>query len=361
MPPRHVGTLSLDDLLARRDVTPLQLGLDIIQTVLTRDQAAHNRVTQDMISKYAVISTDIRRRYGVSDTLDFARVDEFGRSHTQKVVTSSVVEFPLERYQAAVGWTADFFRAKTVADLAMTQVAAQNGHVLNIRARLQAAIYGASNYTFTDYLDTGIDVGVKRFVNADGAPIPNGPNGETFNASSHTHYLFSNGLTDVGAQALVDTVMEHHSEPRVYIYINRADEVSWRALTNFKPYIDNRISIALTTTGVPNTQLDPYNPNDREIGLYSGAIIAVKPWAISNYASALDLGANTPKPLVARVRNAGDGLGLRTVADNVMFPLQAQFMQAEFGFGVWERTAGAVLYHATSASAYVDPAVVSAP
>jgi hypothetical protein len=242
----------------------------------------------------------------------------------------------------------------------MTQVAAQNGHVLNIRARLQAAMFGASNYSFEDYLDTKITIGVKRFVNADSAPIPNGPNGETFNASSHTHYLFSNGLTDAGAQALVDTVMEHHAEPRVYVYVNRADEVAWRALANFKPFIDARLDTGIVTTPSPTQRLNPYNPNDREIGLYGGAVVSVKPWALSNYAAALDLGANTPKPLVARVRNNGDGVGLRNVAENVLFPLQAQYMRSEFGFGVWERTAGAVLYHAAGAVAYVEPAVVAA-
>ena len=42
-------------------------------------------------------------------------------------------------------------------------------------------------------------------------------------------------------------------------------------------------------------------------------------------------------------------------ADEENHPLRAQFMEAIFGVGTWERTAMAVLYYA--GGAYVDPVI----
>jgi hypothetical protein len=351
MPGNRVGILSLDDLLARRDVTPLELGLDTIVASLNADMAIHNRLTTDMVSTFAVVTTDIRRRYGVSSSIQFKKVDEFGRSHTQKAVTGSVVEFPMDKFQAAIGWTAEFFRQKTVADMAMTQSAVQNGHVLGIRTELQRAIYGAANYTFTDYLATGIDLGVKRFLNADGADIPMGPNGESFNAATHNHYLFSDDLTAAGADALVATVLEHHQNGAPKVFINLADQAKWEALPKFKPYTDARLTLD-ANGDVPTVRQNMLQTNDKAIGLYGAAEVWIKPWALSDYSVCMDIAA--PKPLAARVRE-GSAIVLRTVAQNVLFPIQAEYMESEFGFGVYTRTNGAVLYHAVGAVAYVEP------
>lgn len=351
MPPRNLGILSMADMLRNRFQTPVQLGLDVINRSLTADLAIHNRITANVMSTFAENSADRRRRYGVSGELEFLKADEFTRSHTQKVVTGSEVEFPMEGFQAAIGWTAMFFRNKTVADMAMTQNAAKIGHVKSIRRELQRALFGATNYSVYDYRVDDIQLDIKRFVNADGAPIPMGPNGESFNAATHTHYLWNNGLTNSAAHALVNTILEHYQDGDIQIYINSADEAAWSALTDFKEFIDNRLTIA-TDTSVPLVRLNPRRMNDRAIGYFGAATIVVKPWAISDYAVGLDVAG--PKPLVVRTRD-GSGPQLQTVATNVLFPLQADYMETEFGVGVWNRTNGAVLYHAAGASAYVDP------
>jgi hypothetical protein len=352
MPPKQIGILSMADLLKERFQTPVQLGLDTIQRSLQADLAIHNRIINDITQTFAETSADRRRRYGVSGQLEFLEADEFTRSHTQKVITGSEVEFPLKGFQAAIGWTAQFFKNKTVADMASTQVAAKVGHVQRIRSELQKAIYGSSNYSTFDYRVDNIQLDVKRFVNADGAPIPMGPNGETFNAGTHTHYIFHNALDNTSAHALVQTVLEHHNDGQIRVFINSADEAAWRGLADFKPYVDARLTIPITTSN-PTTRLDPFKTNDRAIGLFDAAEVWVKPWALSNYAVAMDVSTGM-KPLVLRTRD-GNGARLDTVGTNVLFPLQADYMESEFGFGVWTRTNGAVLYHAAGAVAYVDP------
>jgi hypothetical protein len=305
------------------------------------------------MSPFAATTSDRRRRYGASSELKFLTADEFTRAHTQKVVTGSEVEFPMEGFQAAIGWTAQFFKNKTVADMAATQVAAKVGHISAIKRRMQMAMFGATNYTFYDYrMPDEIALDVKRFVNADGAPIPMGPNGATFNAATHTHYLWTNALTNAGAHTLVQTILEHYNSPDIRIFINIGDEAAWRALADFKPFTDSRI-IPGSDADRAAGRLDPFNPGDRSIGIFDAATVWVKPWGVVNYAVCLDVGS-AAKPLALRTRDGGS-IRLDTVATNVLFPLQADYMESEFGFGVWNRTNGAVYYYAAAAAAYVEP------
>jgi hypothetical protein len=352
MPPRNLGILSMQDMLRNRFQTPVQLGLDTIARSLQADLAIHNRIIQDLTSTFAVTTADRRRRYGVSSALQFLTADEFTRAHTQKVITGSEVEFPMEGFQAAIGWTAQFFQNKTVADMAATQVASKVGHINAIKRRLQLAIFGATNYTFQDYRVDEVNLDVKRFLNADGAPIPMGPNGEQFTAGTHTHYLFSDGITNTSAHALVNTVFEHHNSSGLRVYINIADESAWRALADFKPYVDTRIVPSVNADRAAGS-LDPFNPGNRAIGIFGPAEVWVKPWGVANYAVCLATDTDL-KPLAMRTRDGGAPV-LRTVATNVLFPLQADYMESEFGVGTWTRTNGAVLFFGAGAVAYVEP------
>lgn len=353
MPGKYTGILSMADLLEVRFQSPVEFGLDAIAASLAADLAVHNRLTNDALAPLSVTTKDRRRRYGGSDQIEFKRSDEFSRMHTQKVITGSVVEFPLDGFQAAVGWTAMFFQNKTVADMAMTQNAVKAGHMTRIRRELQRAVYGSTNFTWNDYRVDQIDLTVRRFLNADGEAIPMGPNGEVFDAATHTHYLFNNGLTNAAALALVATIVEHHQGGNPVIYINSGNETAWRGLADFRPFTDARL-IQGNTDGTPIQRLSNLNTADRAIGIFGVATVWVKPWALLDYALATDLGA--PKPVVCRTRT-GAPVNLNTIATNVLFPLQADYMESEFGFGVWTRTNGAVLYYAAGAVAYVAPTI----
>lgn len=354
MPGKQVGVLSIADLLAVRFLSAVKFGLDTIQASLEADMQIHNALMTDMVGTFAEVSNDRHRLYGIGGTVRGSQVDEFGRAHTQKNTTGSEVGFPLRRFQYAIGWTADYLNMKTPADLAQTQLAVQNGHALDIRSQLQSAIYGATNYDFKDFLVDGFTIKAKRFLNADGADIPVGPNGETFNGSTHTHYLANATLDDTSAAALIATVVEHHQDGEPRVFINVADEAAWRALTNFKPYVDSRLTLN-ANANQPNMRLNPFRTNNRPIGLYGAAEVWVKPWAVSGYAVCMDVSPRAGKPLVARVRD-GNAITLKTAAQIVLFPLQADYMNSEFGFGVWTRTNGAVLDHGHVS--YTEPAAL---
>jgi hypothetical protein len=348
----RVGLNSIDDLLEIRFRSPLQIGLNTIEPVLRRDMEIHNTLTNQMVSTFADITDDYQRIYGSSDVIEMVEADEFTRAHTQKGRTGSVAGFPLRGYQAAIGWDKAYFQRATVADMAQSQISAQKSQIIKLRTEMQRAMYLSSNYSFVDYRDSKVTLAVKRFVNADGLSIPDGPQGQTFNASTHTHYLATAAATAADVNALIRTVLEHHVGGKPVIFINQADETQFRAITGFQPYVDSRLTLN-ANQNQPNARLNPLTTDDRPIGLFGSAEVWVKPWALTSYWLCTDMSEGAPRPLVARVRKGADSLALVTAAQLDFAPLYAKYMESEFGFGVWTRTNGAVLY--TGGGAYVDP------
>lgn len=348
----RVGLNSIDDLLEIRFRSPLAIGLNTIEPVLRNDMEVHNKLTNQMVSAFADISDDYQRVYGSSDALEMVEADEFTRAHTQKGRTGSVAGFPMRGYQVAIGWDKAYFARATVADMAQSQLAAQKSQIVKLRAEMQRAMYLSSNYSFVDYRDSKVTLAVKRFVNADSLDIPDGPQGQTFNPATHTHYLATAAAVAADVNALIRTVVEHHSGGKPVIFINQADETQFRAITGFQAYVDSRLTLN-ANQNQPNARLNNLVTDDRAIGLFGSAEVWVKPWALTSYWLCTDMSESAPRPLVARVRKDSGSLALVTAAQLDFAPLYAKYMETEFGFGVWTRTNGAVLY--TGGGAYVDP------
>jgi hypothetical protein len=154
--------------------------------------------------------------------------------------------------------------------------------------------------------------------------------------------------------ALINTVLEHYSAGEVRVYINRAQETAFRALTGFTAYVDARL-IPATTTVNARVNLDVANTYNRAIGIFGAAEVWVKPWVPSGYLFAFIPGA--PKPLCFRERRAGTG-DLVLAFEDEEYPLRARTLEAEYGIGVWQRTNGAALFvDAGAAGAYVTPTI----
>lgn len=347
-----VGTATIADLIRARFQSLAGFDQENIASALTADLAVHNQLVTEMVGALAEISSDRQRIYGTSDSGQMLEVDEFSRGPTQKPQVGATVAFPMRLFQYNVGWTRKFFQTKQVNDLLMLYLAAKKAHRKKIQVLLKKAMFGSSNFTYRDHLVDNVDLPVKRFLNADSVPIPEGPNGETFNAASHTHYLANAGLTAGFALSVINTVVEHGNGGMVRLVINAADETAFRALTGFQAYVDPRI--ALGTGQVANQQrLNITRLDNRAIGIFGAAEVWVKPWGIANYLLAYDETAEQ-KPLVLRTRS-GQGVNLAIAAEIALYPLTAQFMEDEFDFAVWNRTNGAIGYF--GGGAYVVPAI----
>jgi hypothetical protein len=348
----RTGTHDISSLLATRNQSAAAFGMDTIAEVVARDLEAHNTLMRDAVSEFAEITVDRQRISGASPAGEMKKVDEYGRAPTQKPAQNAQVGFPLDKFQYPIGWTKDWAEEKTPADVAQMAQNAELAHRKVILREIKRAIFLSANYQHVDDLVDNISFGVKRLANADSAAIPDGPNGETFDAATHTHYLANATLTTVFADALINTVVEHGHGGAVRVYINKAQEAAWRGLTGFSAYLDARLTLG-TQANQPATRLNITRMDNRPIGIYGAAEIWVKPWVPTTYALAFDADASG-KPLVIRERVAGS-MNLRLVAEIDTHPLVVDFRECKFGAGVWTRTNGAVLY--TGGGAYVDPTI----
>lgn len=346
------GTHDISTLLATRYQSAADYGQDKIAAVLAADVAAHNAVMMEMVSDICEVTTDRQRRYGTSISGEMVEVDEYGRAQTQVAKPGATVGFPLRLNQFAIGWTEKWMQTHTPADMAIATQNAQKAHMRAVVRDIKRALYGATNYTFYDHLVDNVELAVKRLVNADSANIPDGPNGETFDGSTHTHYNANATLTAAALQANVEDVIEHGHGSMVRLAIARADETAVRALSGFTAYPDPRIIYRATDT--PGQTVDISRLDNRAIGIFNGAEVWVKPWAIANYHFAWDAGA-TDKPLAFRQRESAALQGLRIAATLNTYPLVAQYMEVEYGIGVWTRTNGAILYSASGT--WADPTI----
>jgi hypothetical protein len=348
----NTGTYDISSLLNQTFTTAEEFGLDKIADVLQRDLDAHNAVVTEAIDELAEVTTEREGVYGTSADGEMLEVDEYGRAPTQKEEVGERVAWPLRLFQYNLGWTAKYLQVATPADLAKSQLNAEAAHWRAILRDIKRAIYGSANYTYRDHLIDKALLDIKRFVNADGAGVPNGPNGETFDGDTHTHYDANNGWLAAALLASINDVIEHGHGGAVKTAINKADETAVRALTGFVAYPDPRVVYRATDT--PGQTLDISRLDNRAIGIFNGAEIWVKSWALDNYPFSWD-SADPRKPLRFRQRNQTALQGLRLAAENADYPLYVKFQEAEFGVGVWTRTNGAVLY--VGGGTWVDPVI----
>lgn len=349
------GTHDISTLLAAKTQTAVQFGMDTITEVLQADLAAHNAIMQDLLKELAERTTDRMRRAGTSINSEMIEVDEFGRAPTQKATPGQNVGFPLRKFDHPLGWTRRFLQVATPADLASGQLAAQKAHRKAFAREIRRGLYFATNYTFSDHLVDNLELPVKRLVNADSAAIPEGPNGETFDGTTHTHYRARVGtLAASDVDALVDDVIEHGHGGQIRIVIAAGDVTAMTGLTaGFTPLTPVHVHPG-SASPITDVRLDPTRLTNRLVGYWRGSYeVWTKPWAIAGYWLAYDA-ADEAKPLALR-EDLVEGVTLHRAAEIDMYPLRAEYMTSMFGFGVWTRTNGAVLY--TGATSWADPTI----
>jgi len=355
------GTLSTLDTLAATQQSIAEYGEDRAWDQIDVALAAHNRQMQELVDGFVEITADRQRRYGSAASKSMQELDQFGQPAPQKVTAGVTVGFPLRLYGDALQWTRKFMQTPgSAAQLTAELNSMMDADRRNIIYQIKKALFTPAGYSFLDVLIDSVTLAVKPLVNADGASIPLGPNGESFNAGSHTHYLYTTGTAIAAADlsGLITTVLEHHNTGTPVVYISTAEESAVRGLVGFTAYIDARIVRGGgATTDVAGAGLDMMNPYDRAIGLFGAAEIRVRPWMPSGYLLATVLNAGM-SPLVMRTRG---GFGaLQLIFEDESHPLRAKSYEREFGMGVWTRTGAAVLYIDTgNGDVYVAPTLTN--
>lgn len=317
----------------------------------------HNRLINQMTDDLVEPTMERYMTWGSNDTIDMIEGDEYSRPDAQKVTVNPVdMGFPLRIKQAAYGVTKLFMETKTLGDLEQVITAATDADIRDRLKTIRAALFNpTNNLTYKDRWVDNITLPIRALVNADGAYIRPDQFGNVFDPSTHTHFLGTSSFADTDLLALINTVVEHYPTGAVRVYINRSQETTVRGFTSgatkFYAYYDARITPTLNADVARGNTLDQLSIYDRAIGIFGAAEIWVKPWVPANYLFAFNTGA--PKPLRMRTRNAQRG-NLRIAAQIEMYPLQAQFLEREYGIAVFERTNGACLK--TDNATYSAPA-----
>lgn len=341
MPPLiNIGTHDMNSLLAMTNTTALEIGFDTTAQILAEDLANFNTQVDEMLADFVETTQDRSRTYGASQDGAWYEADEYTRGPTQRATGGYPVGFPLKRFQTATGWTRDWIEAATGADIAQKQNTVKKGYVLKLRRDLATSVFNPTNYDFIDVFGKNVQtLKVKALINADSTAMQQGPNGEVFDGSTHTHYNANATLTAAAVQANIDDIVEHGFSS-VVTYINQANATAFAALTGFSPLLDVRQFNIADTTTFPNGQLEVQKLDNKQIGLFGGGPVWIKPWVPANYAVSFD--TSTPvKPLVRRIRHINPGV--RTIATLGAHPLSAEYYEDHYGFGVWNRLAMAVL------------------
>lgn len=342
----RTGTYSLADLTQVTNQTITEFGREAVAEAVLDDLANHNTRVGEMTDLFAEQTTEREEPQPVTSNARARKVDEVGRVSTKKDDAPGKVGYPIDTNQHAVGWDADYLLVATPAQIALTTIAGEQAMLVEHIASIRAALMNPVNYTHYGYVDDRTETTVKRLYNGDGTVPPRSPNLTTFNGT-HNHYLANAGLNTTVAQALIRTVAEHTINASLVTFINPADAQSWAGLTGFVPLMDARVRVA-TDQNVGVAALDTANATERDIGYFEGSVIRTRGWMPVGYALTLDVNA-AAKVLRRRVPRQPIRQGLRIYAGGFIFPLQADFLVEQFGYGVFNRGAAAVLdyTHAT--------------
>jgi hypothetical protein len=271
---------------------------------------------------------------------NMVELDEYGRPPTQRDLPGYLVGIPLRKFGFATGWTQDYLDNATPADLAIKQQAGQGADLRMTRFLVQTAVFNPTNYTYNDQFVDNVPLPVKAFINADSTAIQNGPNGEIFDGTTHTHYLGSATLTSAAVRSAVSTVQEHRNGVQVRIYISTTDAAAFALLSGYQPLNFDYLTLGISANAVSDPRLDTTKSDNRQIGWFDAAQVWTKPWIPANYLAVIDVAA-PQKPLARRVRTNDRGFYIAAQLDT--HPLHAQYMQRYQGFGAWNRLAVAVL------------------
>lgn len=352
------GTLyTLDTLAAASVGTVAQLGEDRAFEAVDAALRAHNQIVDQMLAEFVTPTTDRLRRYGGDATVDMDDLDQYGTPYAAKIAAGATLGFPLWLRGKALQWTKKYFEVTTPREFAAQVNAIMDADVRRLLRDIKRGLFLATNYTFSDDLVDGADLAVKALINADSTSIPPDPDGNSFNGATHTHYNFtaSTAVALADFQALVLDVAEHFSSGELVVYINKAQETAVKALTGFEKYTDPRIILG-SASNRANKPLDVIRFNNRAIGILEGAEVWVKPWVPAGYLLCFMRGA-AENVVAFRTRNPGSG-GLGLDAEVDAHPLRARAYSREYGIGVYNRVAAAILFiDAGAAGAYVAPTI----
>jgi len=319
----------------------------------------NTELNSQMSTLVAETTTDHTRRFYLPGSGYLQEIGPDGRPSAVKAAGSWDVSFPLviKGDQSVGNRTAMAHMTAGALAKHVDTVIADNFNSVrrDILERLFNDGAGAA-ITMTD--DEWGNLSVQPLANGDATLYP--PVIGSMTEAVEDHYLAAGYLTAAIADGatdpfvvLVPELTDHFGYGANCItWMNRASATVVRALTNFNPVTDPRLTNAVTAqvpisvpAGVPGTV----------IGYHSaGTWVAIWDYIPADYMLSICL--DVEAPLVKRVDRAGLSPDLTMVIEDDEYPFRASFWEHRYGFGCGNRLNGAVMYF--TAGAYAVPTIV---
>lgn len=339
------GTYSLNDLLAVRQASAAEFGLGNIYQTIAADLALYNATVMDELNLLAQPVTVQSMTYGTAATLAMTEVDEFGAPASAKNIIGDTVSFPLRLYRTSAGFTSKYFETATPAEIAEKYMQVKRGHADQILNDIKLALFKSTNYDFVDSNYNGVTLSIKRLINADSSRMSPISGSTTSDGATHQHYVPRiSTLANADIDNAIQNVWEHGHTAGMKVFIPFASKVAVSALSEFTALSYAGISPA-SSAELTARKIDYSDLENQMIGYWNkgSAEVWVKKWMPKNYilVAATDV---AEKVLGFRQRPQASLQGLRLAAEINDYPLIAKFWEAEFGFGVLNRTAAVALY-----------------
>jgi hypothetical protein len=354
------GTLSVIDLLRSRIETVEAYGEDRLYAELQPLLAHHTERMRWFMQELMDRTTNSEAVYGASTAMDMDQVDEFGRAHAKKVTMGTKLGFPLNKWERGLQWTEDYMQEATVGEFAAQYTSILTADRRNVVNGAIRALFNPTNYTTEDVnvaTRIAVPIEVKGLLNSDGQPIPQAPNGDTFDPDDHTHYLATASLTAANVLALINTVAEHYDAGTLELAINRAQFATMKTFTaNFLAFPFDRVTPNPNADQALGGRRSTMNSQDQEVGIFDDVPVWVRKWVPANYIVCYIRGIGR-KVLMMRVRKsaANGAQDFRFKFEDNRHPLRSRTYGRDFGIGVYERSGAAVLR--TNNGTYAAPTI----
>lgn len=274
---------------------------------------------------------------------------------------------PIRDYTDAVQWSRRYLersnRDDVRDDLALIAERWESRIDYDILTRLfsiSETVIGSTGYDVPFAIGTGTNVNF----------IPPTWGGYQFD-TTHTHYKYANSSVDATSLAamlntLSNEVRHHGHTGRLVAFVSDADITYFTtAMTGFVPLIPFS-TVGTGTTGIPQYTPGEVTGTPGELAGYFNSVrgvieIRFHPRIPTGYMAVFKTyGLNSPKnPLAVRYEEGrGFGMTVEPQLDRSINPkMDTMLFSATHGVGVNDRTAAALGYIASGASAYVSPTI----
>jgi hypothetical protein len=337
---------TLEDLYAQRFAPLSTLNLERVSQTIQAYGEFLARDMNEQLDMFTEETTVSRAVWGGAANLQFDEVGEFGKGKTNKDTRGQELHFPLFKLDATVGGSEEFWKRAGVKDLIDVMNGMDNAYAERVRNEVKAAIFNKSLHVpVKDWLVDNTTLNkVQPFLNADSNEIPVAPNGTTFTASSHNHYLGITGssLSMGDVDRAVSTVREHVLG-KIVLFVDGSMPATLLGLSGTK-YVGRPPSpiVDQSTEQVARLSFNPdADRNNMSVGYWDGHEVITRSWVPTGYIAVMAIGGQLGKPLWRRVDPKFPGLitGIEITDGRIRIKESYFYM----GFGSFNRAAGAVL------------------